>query len=50
MSSISSSDRSRQDDRVRQTREEYESREAENTKKKNREVSRLQKRHNQPNH
>ncbi len=47
MSSISSSDRSRQDDRVRQTREEYESREAENTKKKNREVSRLQKRHNE---
>lgn len=46
MSSISSSDRARQDERVNKTREEYETREAENAKKKNQEISRLQKRHN----
>lgn len=47
MSSISSSDRSRQDDKIRQTREEYEGREAENAKKRKAEMSRLEKRHNE---
>lgn len=45
MSSISSNDRRRTDDRVRQTREEYENREAENNKKKNAEIQKLQERH-----
>ena len=45
MSSISSSDRARQDDKIRQTREEYENREAENAKKRKAEVTRLEKRH-----
>jgi hypothetical protein len=47
MSSISSSDRSRQDDKIRQTREEYEGRESENVKKRKSEMSRLEKRHNE---
>lgn len=45
MSSISSSDRSRYDEKVRQTREEYENRESENTKKRNEELKRLEKKH-----
>lgn len=42
MSSISSSDRARQDDKIRQTREEYESRELENSKRRNAELKRLE--------
>lgn len=45
MSSISSSDRARQDERIRQTREEYENRESENTKKRKAEIQRLEQRH-----
>lgn len=47
MSSISSSDRARQDDKIRQTREEYENRETESNKKRKAEMSRLEKRHNE---
>ncbi|WP_374073298.1 hypothetical protein [Bdellovibrio bacteriovorus] len=47
MSSISSSsDRSRQDEKVRQTREEYENRENENVKRRRAEIKNLEKRHN----
>lgn len=46
MSSISSSDRSRQDDKIRQTREEYETRESENAKRRKAEIQRLEQRHN----
>jgi len=46
MSSISASDRARQDETIRQTREEYENREAENAKRKKAEVTQLQQRHN----
>lgn len=45
MSSISASDRRNQDDRVRKVREEYEAREAENNKRRNQEVKRLEQRH-----
>lgn len=47
MSSISSSDRSRKTDELRRTREEYESREAEGTKKQKKEIRRLQEKHNE---
>jgi hypothetical protein len=45
MSSISATDRARQDEQIRQTREEYENREAEGNKRKKAEVQQLQKRH-----
>lgn len=47
MSSINSSDRSRQTDELRRTREEYENREAENAKKQKKEIRRLTERHSQ---
>ncbi|KHD87334.1 MAG: hypothetical protein OM95_15055 [Bdellovibrio sp. ArHS] len=47
MSSISSSDRARQDDKIRQTREEYENRESENAKRRNAELKRLEQRHSE---
>lgn len=46
MSSISSSDRARQTDELRRTREEYENRESENVKKQKKELRRLQEKHN----
>lgn len=47
MSSISSSDRSRQTDELRRTREEYENREAEGVKKQKKELRRVQEKHSQ---
>ncbi|WP_413578677.1 hypothetical protein ACLVWU_09125 [Bdellovibrio sp. HCB290] len=44
MSSISS-DRARQDEKLRQTREEYEGRETENSKRRNAEIKRLEQRY-----
>lgn len=45
MSSVGSSDRKSQDDRVRQTREEYETRETENQRKQKAEMDRLNQSH-----
>ena len=45
MSSVSSSDRRRQDDRVRKAREEYEAKESESQKAQRAEMERLNKRH-----
>lgn len=45
MSSISSSDRARQDDIVRNTREDYENRETENNKRRAQELKRMETRH-----
>jgi len=47
MSSITSSDRSRTDEKLRQTREEYENREAENAKRRNSEIKKLEERHSE---
>lgn len=46
MSSISSSDRNRLEEKIRQTREEYENRESENLKRRNAEKKRLEEQHN----
>lgn len=46
MSSITASDRSRKTDEVRNAREEYEQREAENAKKTKKQIVRLEKQHN----
>lgn len=45
MSSISSSDRARYDEQLSRIRDEYDKKEAENTKKKNAEIKRLEERH-----
>ena len=47
MSSVSSSDRARYDERIRQMREEHENREAENAKRRKAEVARLNEKHAQ---
>lgn len=47
MSSISSSDRSNHAEKLRKAREEYESREAENNKKRNAEIKHLQELHDE---
>lgn len=47
MSSISSSERARNTDEVRQAREDYENREAENVKKTKKELQRLEKKHSE---
>ena len=47
MSSISSSDRARQDEKIRQTREEFENRESEAAKRRQAEMKRLESSHNE---
>ena len=47
MSSVSNADRSRQDDRIQELREDYENREAENAKRRANDLKRIQKKHDE---